>query len=369
MTSGMRAAVLEEPGAPLTIEEIPVPSPQPGEVLVRVQACGVCHTDLHVIKGDVAFPTPAVLGHELAGEVVDANGSSLEQGAAVVTSFIMPCTTCRYCAAGRDDLCETFFAMNRLNGTLYDGTSRLSRADGSPLAMYSMAGLAEYAVVPKSAVYPRPAGLEPAEAAILGCAFFTAYGAVRHGAGVVPGDRVAVIGAGGVGTSILQVASAFGAAQVIAVDIQQDKLELARDCGATDVVDASASDPVEAVRELSSGGVDVAFEAIGLPRTVVAATEMVRDGGRVVAVGIGAKGATAPVEITRIVRRSITLTGSYGARVRQDMPQVVKLAELGRLRPGAVVTRRYRLEEAEEAYAALDRGEIQGRAVIVVEGS
>jgi S-(hydroxymethyl)glutathione dehydrogenase/alcohol dehydrogenase len=362
----MKAAVLQAPGEPLVIETIPTPTPKPGEVLVRVEACGVCHTDLHVMKGDVAFPTPSVLGHELAGEVVDPNGSGFSDGDRVVSTFIMPCTTCRFCTVGRDDLCERFFSMNRLNGTLYDGETRLRRTDGTPLAMYSMAGHAEYAVVPVSAVYRRPEGLSAVDSAILGCAFFTAYGAVRHAARVVPGECVAVIGVGGVGTSMLQVAAAFGASQVIAIDVRREKFELAKACGATDTIDASGSDVVEAVREASGGGVDVAFEAIGLPRTFVQATEMVRDGGRVVAVGIGAKGATAPIEITRVVRRSITIVGSYGARARTDMPEVIRLVELGRLHPGAVVTRRYSLEEITEAYEALDRGEIQGRAVLEI---
>jgi succinate semialdehyde reductase (NADPH) len=361
----MKAAVLLKPGTPITIEEIPIPRPAPGELLVRVEACGVCHTDLHVMKGDVAFPTPAVLGHEVAGEVVQADGGEFGIGDCVVTTFIIPCARCRFCNAGRDDLCETFFAMNRLKGTLYDGTSRLRRSDGSSLAMYSMAGLAEYAVVPASAVYCRPKEMSAAEASVLGCAFFTAYGAVRHGARLIAGERIAVIGVGGVGTSILQVAAAFGASEMIAVDLQREKLDLARSSGATDTVNSSEVDAVDAVRELSGGGVDVVFEAIGLPATVSQATQMVRDGGRVVAVGIGQKDATAPIEITRIVRRSITIIGSYGARARTDMPEVVRLAELGRLRPGAVVTRNYPLEEAAEAYAALDSGEIEGRAVII----
>jgi succinate semialdehyde reductase (NADPH) len=361
----MKAAVLDGKERPVAIEEIPIPAPGPGEVLLRVEACGVCHTDLHVMKGDVPFPTPAVLGHEVAGEVVDAGGTSLRPGDKVLTSFIMPCTECGHCAAGRDDLCESFFAMNRMNGTLYDGTSRLRRADGSPLAMYSMAGHAEYAVAPVSCVFRRPPELSAAESAVLGCAFFTAYGAVRHAARLVPGARIAVFGVGGVGTSMLQVAEAFGAAQLIAVDLQQEKLELARLCGATDVVDASSVDPVEAILEHSRGGVDVAFEAIGLPVTFQQASESVCDGGTVVAVGIGAGGATAPLEITRIVRRSIRVVGSYGARARTDMPEIVRLAERGVVRPGALITRRYPLERAAEAYSDLDRGAIHGRAVIV----
>src|SRR5438105_9557642 len=151
----MRAAVLSALGGPLTIEDIPTPAPQAGEVLVRVAACGVCHTDLHVIKGEVSFPMPCVLGHEISGTIagVGPGVQGLTEGTAVVCAFIMPCGTCRFCVQGRDDLCETFFALNRLKGTLYDGETRLARTDGTPLWMYSMAGLAEYAVAPSSDVF------------------------------------------------------------------------------------------------------------------------------------------------------------------------------------------------------------------------
>ena len=365
----MKAAVLSEAGKPVEIEQIPVPSPQRGEMLIKVEACGVCHTDLHVMKGDVGFPLPAVLGHEVAGEVVElgeaVNGFAV--GDKVITSFIMPCGTCRFCAAGRDDVCETFFAMNRLNGTLYDGTSRLKRQDGSTLAMYSMAGLAEYAVTPATSAFHRDPATPAAEAAILGCAFFTAYGAVRHRAALVTGETAVVLGAGGVGTAIIQMAVAFGASRVIAVDLADDKLELARANGATDVVNGSKVNAVEAVRGLTGGvGVDVAFEAIGVPATWVQGTEMLSDGGRFVAVGIAGKGVTAPIEITRIVRRSISVIGSYGARVRTDMPQVAKLAALGRIEPGKAITQTYRLDETAEAYGALEHAQIRGRAVIVL---
>jgi succinate semialdehyde reductase (NADPH) len=365
----MKAAVLSAAGKPVEIEEIPVPRPQRGEILIKVEACGVCHTDLHVMKGDVGFPMPAVLGHEVAGEVaaLGEGVGGLTVGDKVITSFIMPCGTCRFCAAGRDDVCETFFAMNRLNGTLYDGTSRLQRQDGSTLAMYSMAGLAEYAVTPATAAFRRDPTTPAAEAAILGCAFFTAYGAVRHRAGLVTGETVVVLGAGGVGTAIIQMAAAFGASRVIAVDLADDKLELARANGASDVVNGSKMNAVEAVRGLTDGvGVDVAFEAIGAPATWVQGTEMLSDGGRFVAVGIAGKGVTAPIEITRIVRRSISVIGSYGARVRTDMPQVAKLAALGRIDPGKAITQTYRLEETAEAYSALEHAQIRGRAVIVL---
>lgn len=365
----MLAAVLPAPGQPLQIERIPVPSPRRGEILVRVAACGVCHTDLHVIKGEVAFPTPAVLGHEISGTVVEL-GEGVDGppvGTRVVGTFIMPCGECEACAAGRDDLCPRFFELNRLRGVLYDGETRLNRDDGTPLAMYSMGGLAEYAVVPATGVYALPDSLPLEESAIIGCAAMTAYGAVKHAGGVRIGDRVVVVAIGGVGSLVVQLARAEGAEQIVAVDIGPEKLEAARRLGATDVVDAAAGDPVARVVELTGGGGDVVFEVIGGEQTFTQALLMVRDGGRMVAVGIAPAGATAPVEITRLVRRSLRIVGSYGARVRSDMPQLLSLVEDGVIDPAASLTRRFSLEHAAEAYAALARREIVGRAIVVME--
>ena len=369
----MRAVILEEPHADLKIEEIPIPEPRRGEVLVKVTACGACHTDLHVIKDETPFPTPAVLGHEITG-TVEALGPELEdraeelsEGTQVASSFIMPCGTCRYCAKGRDDVCERFFALNRLKGVLYDDETRLFREDGSPLAMYSMGGLAEYAVVPATDVFQLPEELPPEESAILGCAVFTAYGAVRHGADLRAGEKVAVVAMGGVGSNIVQISRAFGASQVIAVDVVQEKLDGAKDIGATNVVNGAEEDAVEQVMELTDGeGVDVAFEALGRPETFIQATKMIRDEGRMVAVGIAPGTTTAPVEITQLVRRSQRIIGSYGARTRTDMPQVLSLAARGLLEPQNTVTQKFPLDEVDAVYKMLDRGEIVGRAVIVI---
>lgn len=366
----MRAVVLPHINAPLTIEEIPTPRPKAGEVLIRVAACGVCHTDLHVIKGEVKFPTPAVLGHEISGTVADVGPgvTALAQGARVVSSFIMPCGRCAHCAQGRDDLCSTFFELNRLRGQLYDGTTRLARADGTPLAMYSMGGLAEYAVVPATDVFPLPHSLALQEACILGCAIFTAFGAVRHQADLRPGETVAVVAAGGVGSNIIQLARVFGASQIIAVDVRDDKLDAARSLGATHGVNASREEVGPAIMRLTDGrGVDAAFEALGRPETVLHAFHAVRDGGRVVIVGIAPGSATVPIEITRLVRRSVRIIGSYGGRVRTDMPLLLSLAHNGAIAPERTITRRYPLAEASAAYAALDRGEIIGRAIVVME--
>lgn len=364
----MMAAVLDAAPGGLRIEQIPVPEPLAGEILVRVKACGVCHTDLHVMKAEVAFPTPAVMGHEISG-TVEALGPGVTgpaPGTPVASAFIMPCGFCRFCGTGRDDLCDSFFAMNRLRGTLYDGTSRLRRADGSPLAMYSMAGLAEYAVVPATDVFALPDTLPLEESAILGCAVFTAYGAVRHGADLRGGERIAVVAVGGVGLNVVQIAAAFGASQIIAVDVRDDKLEIARKAGATDVVNSTTTDAVARVRELTDGqGVDVAFEVLGLPQTFIQAYESIRDGGRMVAVGIAPGRTTAPVEITRLVRRELRIIGSFGARTRGDMPEIIRLAARGIFQPQKMVTKRYKLAEADAAYQALARGEIAGRAIVV----
>jgi len=364
----MKAAVLDHAPGAMRIEEIPIPEPLDGEVLVKVHACGVCHTDLHVIKAEVAFPTPAVLGHEISGTIVGLGPGVAGPvvGTNVVSAFIMPCGRCRLCAIGRDDLCDNFFAMNRLRGTLYDGTSRLRRGDGSTLAMYSMAGLAEYAVVPATDVFPLPDGLPLAESSVLGCAVFTAYGAVRHGADLRGGERIAVVAAGGVGLNIIQIAHAFGASQILAIDIADDKLEIARRVGASDAINAKTTNATERVRELTDGrGVDVAFEVLGRPETFTQALEIIGDGGRMVAVGIAPGKTTAPVEITRLVRRGLRIIGSYGARTRADMPEIIRLAARGTFRPETIVTRRYPLTEADAAYQALDRGEILGRAIVV----
>jgi S-(hydroxymethyl)glutathione dehydrogenase/alcohol dehydrogenase len=363
----VKAAVFTGDSPTLTIEDLERPSPGRGEVLVQVAACGVCHTDLHVLKKEVAFPTPAVLGHEVSGTVaeVGADVVGIAVGDRVVCSFIMPCGTCRHCVRGYEDLCETFFAYNRLKGTLYDGTTRLSRADGSPVSMYSMGGLAEFCVVPATDVFQVPDDVDLADVSIVGCSSFTAYGAVRNVARLDMSDKVAVIAAGGVGSSIIQFAKAVGVGQIIAVDVSAEKLDAAKALGATDVVNSSVEDAAARVIELSGGkGVDVAFEALGHASTFALALDVLDDGGRAVVVGIAPAGSRGDVDLARLVRRKLSILGSYGARARADMPQLINLVRQGVVRPKDVITRRYSLAEADEAYQALARGEIVGRAVI-----
>ena len=366
--SKMRAAVLLDESPRLTVMDIDTPSPRKGEVLLRVIACGVCHTDLHVLKGEVAFPRPAVVGHEVSGEIV-ALGEGLEDGDlrvgdVVVSGFIMPCTECAACRRGRDDLCANFFAMNRLNGTLYDGESRLRMPDGSFLAMYSMGGLAEYSVVPAAAVTKIAPGLNVENAAILGCAGLTAFGATHRQANITAESKVAIIGVGGIGSTLIPLARAAGAERVVAVDIAQEKLDSALALGATDAVDGSAGDAVAAVRALLDDGADVVFEALGNSRTFTQGIGMLADGGRMVAIGIAPAGAAASIEITPLVRRGYEIVGSFGARTRTDLPEIVRFASEKVLDVDTLITARYSIEEADRAYEDLASGQITSRAII-----
>lgn len=368
----MTAAVLREGSAPrFTLERIPLPVPSAGEVLLRVEACGVCHSDLHVAKGDIPFPKPAVLGHEVSGTVVDvgADVHGYGVGDRVVAGFIIPCGKCENCKEGRDDICSVFYVNNRINGTMNDGHSRLVDGDGERLNMYSASAFAEYCVVPTTGLSHVSPDLELATAAVLGCAGMTAYGAVTRAAGDVAGKATSVFAVGGVGLSIVQVLAAVGAEPIVAVDLDDDKLELARSLGATHTINAANEDPVERIRDITGAGVSIAFEALGNPVTVNQAIRSLAQGGRAVAVGLAASGAVAEVPITSFVRQGQELVGSYGARTRQDLPAVEALAAAGDMSLGSLVTKEYSLSQINEAYQDLEAGRILGRGLIRMEGT
>lgn len=363
----MRAAVHTAPNEPMRIEEITDPRPKAGEVAIDVRSCGACHTDLHVLKGELPFPTPAVLGHEVAGVISELGPDvgDLQLGDPVITSFIMPCGTCAQCSRGNEDLCVDFFAYNRGKGQLYDGETRLFRPSGEPVWMYSMGGLAERCVTPATSVYRVPEGVELTDVASVGCSTMTAYGALRHAANVQVGDTVAVVAAGGVGSALIQLATIFGASEVIAVDVATDKLAAARSLGATRTINSAEVDAAEAVRELTGGrGVDVAFEALGNVTTFGIARDSVVEGGQVVVAGIAPRGTSAEFDLATIARRKLQIKGSYGAKPRRDMPVLLDLVAKGKLRPQDAISRRYSFDEVQDAYDALNRGETRGRAVV-----
>jgi S-(hydroxymethyl)glutathione dehydrogenase/alcohol dehydrogenase len=350
----------------MEMTELKDPKPKHGEVLVEVAACGVCHSDLHVIHGDIAFPTPGVMGHEMSGTVVALGKgvSNVAVGDKVATSFIMPCGMCEACGRGQEEICENFFALNRLKGHLYDDTTRLHYLDGTDVTMYSMGGLGQLSVVPATDVFKVPEGLPLPDVSVLGCAFFTAFGAVHTTAQLQIGETLAVIGTGGVGLAVIQVAKAVGARRIIAVDLADDKLAAAREAGATDTVNSSKVDPVQAVNDLTHGGVDVVIEAVGFGGTIVQGAQMVHAGGKVVPVGLASGTATANIPINHLVRRKVQLLGSFGARPRRDMPIVLDLAAKGSIDLDKAITRRYAFADANQAYQDLDNGEVVGRAII-----
>jgi len=373
-TATMKAMVLQEagPNFKMQLEELKMPEPKANEVLIKVRAAGVCGTDLKIMKKEVAFPIPAVMGHEVSGEIAaigagtdSATLARLKEGQKVVSPFIMPCGSCSFCVRGKEEMCETFFKYNRGMGALYDGTTRLYRPNGTPIAMYSMGALAEYCVVPSTAVFPLPEGVPEVESAILGCAIFTAYGAVRNSGDIRPGETVAVIGAGGVGANCLQFCRAFGAEKVIAVDVSDDKLKAMPALGATHTINALKEDVKERILEITGGkGVDCAIEALGRADTFRQATDVVVDGGRAVMVGIAPAGMLANVEITRLVRRQIKIMGSFGARARTDMPEILKFVSRGMIDVASPITAKYSLADSAQAYKDLAENKIVGRAVV-----
>lgn len=353
----------------LALDEIAVAAPHKGEVLVEVRACGVCHTDLHVLNGEVGFPAPAVLGHEVSGIVrgVGPGVEGLEEGQRVACSFIMPCRSCRHCERGNEDLCERFFEDNRLAGRLYDGTTRYSRGE-EEVAMYSMGGHSRLCVVPAGGVFPLPDGVDLESAAVLGCSLFTGYGAVHTEGEVGPGDSVAVIAAGGVGLSIIHLACAAGAEHVVAVDVDDAKLELALAMGATHAVNSSEVDPVEEVTRIVGRGVDVAFEALGHKATVAQAIGMLDAGGRAVLAGIAPPDHHIDTQIAATVRRKVKIHGSFGATASVVMPKLIELAAEGRLDLDTLITDRFGFDEIPLAYERLRDRKIAGRGLVVYDG-
>ena len=372
--SSMRAMVLTAPKTFMQLQTLHIPKPKAGEALIKIKACGVCHTDLHVIKEEIKFPTPCVLGHEVSGELIEINdpqkASTLKTGDKVVGTFIMPCTTCEHCHKGRDDLCSTFFDLNRLKGTLYDGTTRLfTYKDNQPISMYSMGGLAEYCVTPLAGVYKLPDNAPLMESCILGCAVFTAFGTLKHGAQLIPGDSIAIIGAGGgIGLNCVQLAAkVFGACKIIAIDLSDEKLALAKSYGATDLINPLKEDPIQKLMAITNGkGVDVCVEALGKKTTFEQAVNMVKDGGKAVITGIAPSWEKAEIEMTRLVRRQIRIVGAYGARARQDAPIIMGLVQKGAISVTGGISRVFELEDAGLAYKLLAEGKINGRAIVKI---
>lgn len=360
----MKAAVLREYNAPLEIEEIQIDKPGPYEVLTRTAASGICHSDLHVIEGGIPMPTPCVLGHEPAG-IVEAVGSEVtdfKPGDHVIGCLNAWCGKCNYCLTGRPHLCMPPEMLARL-----DGSSRLTK-DGDPIMQFALSSFAEQMLTHERSLVKIRDDMPLDRASLIGCGVTTGIGAALRTAKVEPGAVCAVIGCGGVGLSTLQGCRIAGASRIIAVDTMDWKLELARELGATDVINASNGDPVAQVQELTGGGVDYAFECIGLKPTIQQAVGMAAKGGAAVLVGVLAVTETVELSAADITLQEKRILGSFmGSNAfRRDMPQYVDYYLDGRLRLDEMISKRIPLEEINPAFDAMKAGEV-ARSVIVFD--
>ena len=359
----MKAAVFHGPHQPLTIEEVDISKPIGREVLVRTVASGVCHSDLHFIEGLYPFAAPAILGHEAAG-IVDSVGpqvSEFKPGDHVIACLSVFCGHCDYCLTGRTHLCQS--RPVRAPGE----TPKLSWKGAMVNQFANLSSYAEQMLVHESGLVKVRDDMPLDRAALVGCGVTTGVGAVLNTARVEPGSTVAVYGAGGVGLAAIQGARIAGARMIIAVDVVQSKLALASELGATHEVDASKGDPVKAIRELTSGGVDYAFEAIGLKRAAEQAFECVRPGGTATVIGMIPVGQKIELEGSVFLREKKIQGCSMGSnRFKVDMPRYVELYLQGRLRLDEMITRRGRLEDVNEAFRAMKAGEV-ARTVLMFD--
>jgi len=363
VTEAVRAAVLHAFGQPLVVEELCLDPPKDGELLVRMAASGVCHSDLHVAQGIHPTALPVVLGHEGAGVVEELGPgvAGLEPGDHVLLTWLPYCGRCRQCARGWPNRCEN---TAWYDATLEDGTCRFS-LDGRRVHHYNTSSFAERSVVPARTAVKFDEGLPLTELALMGCAVMTGVGAVLNTAHVRPGDSVAVVGCGGVGLNVVQGARIAGASAIVAVDVVPAKLELARELGATHVVDAGSADPVSAVRELVPGGVDHAFEALGRPGTIETAIALTGRGGQAVLIGMAPPGARISLDALTTTLEERCVRGSwYGSCVPlRDLPLLVDLYRDGRLRLDPLITT-CTLDDVNDAFRRMEAGET-ARSVIV----
>jgi S-(hydroxymethyl)glutathione dehydrogenase/alcohol dehydrogenase len=354
----MKAAVMYGANQPLVIEDVDVDTPAAGEVLVKTAASGVCHSDLHFMEGSYPSQTPIVLGHESAGVVAEVgpNVTNVKPGDRVVVAFVASCGSCDNCITGKPYLCMRTATLGR--------PGRLKMRGEVVHQFANMSAFAEYQLVSASACVKVPDGVPLECAALVGCSVMTGVGAVTNTAKIPAGSTVAVIGAGGVGLNVIQGAVLAGASRVIAVDLLESKLAAARQFGATDVVDGSKDNAVAQVTAITNGGVDFAFEAIGLAKTAEQAFGMIKRGGRAVVVGM--------IPVTQMV--SIPgaaflgekgIIGSFYGSTRQtyDMPWLMELYRQKRLKIDELITKRWDLSRINEAYASLKAGEVN-RSVI-----
>ncbi len=363
----IKAAVLNAMGVappyteskPLSIEEVELEGPGQGELLVRIGAAGLCHSDLSVINGDRPRPMPMVLGHEAAGivEELGPGVDDLKKGDHVVLVFVPSCGHCLPCAQGRPALCEPGAAANTA-GTLLSGARRLRRNGSTINHLLGCSSFAEYATVSRRSLIKIDPDLGLSEAALFGCAVLTGVGAVLNTAKVTPGSTVAVVGLGGVGFASLLGANLAGARQIVAVDVLPDKLAMAKRLGASDTFSAAEADCIEKVRAATQGGVDFAFEMAGSVKALELAYKITRRGGTTVTAGLPPPTHTLPVPVVNLVAEERTVKGSYvgGCVPVRDLPRYVALYQQGRLPVDRLMTGRLSLSDINAGFDRLREG-------------
>lgn len=357
----MKAAILHEANKPLTVEEIDIIDPRPGEVMVRTAVSGVCHSDLHFVDGKWQIPMPVVLGHEAAGVVerVGDNVTYVQPGDRVIMSFRPFCGRCTYCLSGRPNLCNDP-QLARLSA------DRLSW-DGKRVTQFaSVASFSEYMLTAESGVVKIPEDMPMAEAALVGCGVMTGVGAALYTAQVPGGAVTAVIGCGGVGLNVIQGLRIAGASRIIAVDVLDKKLEMAKQFGATDTINANETDPVQAAKDLTGDTIEYAFEAIGNTNAARQAFDMIPAGGTAVIVGMMPMGSEISVPGPAFLQEKKMIGCMYGStRFREHMPKLIELYRQGKLDLSGLVTKRFPLEGINDAFTAMQNGEV-ARSVLEI---
>ena len=367
MSQRAKAVICREINQPVVVEEIEVESPRRGEVMIRLAACGVCHSDYSVTTGTIPFPPPVVLGHEGAGIVIEVGEGVTEiaVGDAVVSSFVSMCGKCRYCQTGRPQLCDQ---AAKAAYTLPDGTVRTKDRQGKPLNIFSGCGvMAEVATLHVDNTVKIGKDIPLDRAALVSCGVMTGVGAVVNTARVAPGSVTVVFGCGGVGLNAIQGCVIAGAAMIVAVDMSDAKLEMARQFGATHVLNAKTEENVvKAIRKMTGGGADYAFECVGYGEIAAQAYGSLRKGGTAVVVGVASQKDTTTLRTASLTFEEKTLTGSYfgSARPREDFPRLLALYRAKRLKLDELITRSYTIDEAPQAFADLAAGR-NARGVIV----
>ncbi len=372
----VRAAVLRRSGLPrpyakshpLAIETVNLAAPAPGEVLVRILAAGLCHSDLSVIDGARPRPLPMVLGHEATGEIVEVGPSveDLSTGDRIIFTFVPVCGHCQPCATGRPALCEPGAAANAA-GELLNGDSRWSDAEGNQLRHHlGVSAFAEYVVASARSVVKIDSALAPEIAALFGCGVLTGVGAVVNTAEVAAGESVAIFGLGGVGMAALLGARCSGANPIAVVDVLPERLALALTLGAHHALDARSPDLVEALREVTNGGVHHAIESVGNEAVLAQAFAVTRRGGTTVSVGLPPPDRRLSISAVSLVGEERTIKGSYmGSAVpSRDLPRFIALYRAGLLPVDRLLTHRLRLEDLNEGFDRLARGEAVRQVIL-----